>query len=193
VNVLDIDGSTIVGTYENPVTLSITDTTGATTITTSGSDNPTSGTLLSSSDVAHLAYTGLAIAPATITASATGASGTFTFAPTLSPIVYSGPLNGSSQPEIDLYAATGPGSSATFAATEVGWTNSPYDKSITATEAAGCVHIATTSATSATAFTTSISANSPAAGTCSMTLTDFTGGNSTDVTITDTTSSFGVN
>jgi len=103
VNVLDADGDTIVGTYETPVTLAISDTTGATTITTSGSDNPADGTLSSSNDVAQLAYSGLAIASATISATASGATtGSATFAPTLSPIVYSGPENGSSQPEIDL-------------------------------------------------------------------------------------------
>jgi len=193
VTVIDVDGNTILGTYDNPVTIGISDTTGATILVTSGSDNPTNGTLLSSRDVAALAYTGLAIAPATITASATGVTATLGFAPQLSPIVYSGPENSSSQPEIDLYAATGTGSSATFTATEVGWTNSPYNKAITATEAAGCVHIATTAATNATTFLTSVSTNAPAAGTCTLTLTDFTGGNSTSVTLTNTTSSFGVN
>jgi hypothetical protein len=82
VNAKDADGNTIVGTYLRPVTLADSDTSGATALATSGSDNPPSRTLLSSSDSATLAYSGLGIVSATITASATGASnGTGTFAP----------------------------------------------------------------------------------------------------------------
>ena len=78
----DADGDVIIGTYDNAVTLADSDTTGATTIATSGSDHPPNGELLSSSDIATLNYTGLAIAPATFTASASGATnGTAAFAP----------------------------------------------------------------------------------------------------------------
>ena len=78
----DADGDVIVGSYDHPVTLSDSDTTGATTIATSGSDHPPKGELLSSSDIAALTYSGLAIAPATLTASASGATnGTAAFGP----------------------------------------------------------------------------------------------------------------
>lgn len=191
VTVKDADGSTILGTYANPVALADSDASGATTVATAGSDRPPAGTLVSSSDTASLNYTGLAIAPATLTASATGATnGTATFTPALSAIVYSGPLV-SSLPEIDLYATSGTGSSATFTASEVGWTNAPYNKAITATEAAGCSSIATTSPASGTSFTTTV-ATTPAAGSCALTLTDFTSGQSKNVTLTYTSTGFGV-
>ena len=78
----DADGNIITGTYETPVTLSNGDGSGATTVATSGSDNPPAGTLLSSSDTATLAYTGGSIASATVTAQTTGAtSGSATFSP----------------------------------------------------------------------------------------------------------------
>jgi hypothetical protein len=78
----DADGNVIVGTYAVPVALGDSDTTGATTIATTGADNPPSGELLGSSDAATLAYNGVGIAPATIVAFATGAAPGFAmFAP----------------------------------------------------------------------------------------------------------------
>lgn len=83
----DADGDTIVGAYENAVTLSTSDSTNA-AISTSGSDSPPAGELLSSSDAATLTYNGASIASATIGASAVGAtSGSGAFAPT--PVVTS--------------------------------------------------------------------------------------------------------
>jgi hypothetical protein len=76
----DADGFTIVGPYANPVTLADSDSSGATTITTSGSDNPPAHQLLSSSDAATFGYTGGPVVSATVSASAagaTGSSGTF--------------------------------------------------------------------------------------------------------------------
>jgi hypothetical protein len=71
----DSNGNTILGTYTSPITLTDTDASGQTSITTSGSDNPTSGQLISSSDVASLAYKGGAMSSAaTIAASASGVS-----------------------------------------------------------------------------------------------------------------------
>ena len=78
----DADGYTIVGTYDNAVALGNSDGSGATAIATSGSDNPPANELLGSSDSVTLSYTGVALASATITASATGAtSGNGTFTP----------------------------------------------------------------------------------------------------------------
>jgi hypothetical protein len=74
VNAKDASGNTIVGTYLHSVTLTDGDTSGATTIVTSGSDNPPSGTLLSSADTATLNYTGATLASATITAGSSGAT-----------------------------------------------------------------------------------------------------------------------
>jgi hypothetical protein len=70
----DADGNTIAGPYDNAVTLTDNDNTGATTVGSSGSDHPTSGMLLSSSDTATLGFTGAAVS-ATIGATASGATG----------------------------------------------------------------------------------------------------------------------
>lgn len=186
----DADGNTILGTYANPVSLADSDSSGATTIATSGSDSPAAGQLLSSSDSVSLNYTGLAITPATITASASGATnGTGTFTPTLQAIVYNG-ATVSGNPEIDLYAASGTGSTGSFSASEVGWTNAPYNKSIGASAASGCSSIATVSPASGTSFTATV-ASSPSAGTCTLTLSDGAG-QTKAVTLTYTSSSFGV-
>jgi hypothetical protein len=78
----DADGYTIVGKYENAVTLSDSDLSGATTLTTAGSDHPPAGQLVSSHDTVALNYTGAGIASAVIGANATGAIGAnATFAP----------------------------------------------------------------------------------------------------------------
>ena len=91
VNVLDADGYTIAGTYTQPVQLTDEDTTGCTTIATSGSDNPTSGVLLSSSDIATINYNGNPFGYATISASAIGATtGTGVFKVTVPPFDYTG-------------------------------------------------------------------------------------------------------
>ncbi len=82
VNAKDASGNTIVGAYLRAVTLSDSDTSGATAIATSGSDGPPALTLLSSSDTATLSYTGATLASATITAAAASAtSGTAVFTP----------------------------------------------------------------------------------------------------------------
>ncbi len=189
VTVKDADGNTILGTYQNPVTIANSDASGATTIATAGSDSPPAGELLGSADTVSIAYTGLAITPATITASATGATGSTTFAPTLQPIVYSGPLV-TGNPEIDLFATSGTGSSGSFSAAEVGWTNAPYNKPLTVSLPGGCASIASVSPASGTNFTASAVA-SPAAGSCTVTLGDGVG-QSKAVTLTYTTSSIGV-
>ncbi|HEY1975788.1 MAG TPA: hypothetical protein VGG89_04565 [Candidatus Baltobacteraceae bacterium] len=78
----DADDDLIVGSYDNPITVATSDTSGATAVSTSGSDSPPAGTLISSSDTPKLSYTGAAILSATISASATGApGGQATFAP----------------------------------------------------------------------------------------------------------------
>ncbi len=179
VTVQDAGGKTIVGTYSTAVTLTDGDTSGATTIATSGTDSPTSGQLLSSSDTATLNYTGLAIAPATITAKSGGVTvGTGTFTPVLQPIVTNAPLNGTT-PEIALTRDT---MNQAFTATEVGWTNAPYNNKITATSATGCSTIGTTTPAAGTSFT-STKVTTPVAGTCSLTLSDFTGGSTLVVTL----------
>ena len=190
VNVKDADGNTIAsGSYADPVTLTDSDSTGVqgSQINVNGGSFGTSVSLTASTSVVKLNYGGLAIASATLTASATGATnGTAAFTPTLSSIVYSGPVNGSSLPELDLYAPSGTGSTATFTASEVGWTNSPYSKSLTATTS-GCTSIG--AITGSFTFT---AVASPVAGSCTITIHDGAG-QSEPVTGTYTSSGFGVN
>lgn len=194
VTVKNATGNTIAGTYGNPVTLTDSDASGATTIVTSGSDSPPAGELLSSTDTATLNYTGLAIVPATVSAQATGATtGTATFAPTLSPIVYTGPTNASGNAQMN-FNSSGTASTFTFNASEVGWTSAPYSKALTLTPPAGCSRIlnSSTSTLSGTSFTENVAA-SPAAGTCTATLTDGAGQSLTNgITFTYTTIGIGV-
>jgi hypothetical protein len=73
VQVEDAAGNTILGTYTSPITLVLTDASGATSLTTAGSDSPPADELLSSSDTATLNYSGAAMtSAATISASAPG-------------------------------------------------------------------------------------------------------------------------
>jgi hypothetical protein len=175
----DAGGRTIVGIYANPVTLVDSDTSGATSIATSGSDSPPAGQLLSSSDIATLSYTGLAILPIAIAASAASAtSSTASFTPALQSIVTTAPLNGAI-PQLTLTSLNG---SRAFTASETGWTNPPYNKSLTVTTPGTCSTIGTTSPASGTAFSTAV-VGSPAIGTCALTLSDFAGGNTSAVTL----------
>ena len=174
VTVRDGDGNTILGTYATPVTIADSDSSGATTIATSGNDSPPAETLLTSSDAVTIAYTGLAIAPAAISVSAKAASANASFAPALQPILvatYASPAPNPSFIGVDLRPGT---SSGTFTASEVGWTNAPYNKSLALTAATGCASIASVAPASGTSFTATVSA-SPVAGTCLATLADGNG------------------
>jgi hypothetical protein len=188
-HVKDADGNTITGTYFHTVTITDSD---VSSLTNASSLILNSGTAASSvvstasTDVLKLGYGGQAIAPATLTASATGATnGTATFTPTLSAIT-------PTVAEIDFYAPTGTGSTGTFTVSEIGWSNSPYSQNFTIALAAGCSTIGTLAGSpNATSFTINV-AGSPAVGSCLATLTDGAGQSHT-VTLTYTTSSFTVN
>jgi NHL repeat len=75
----DADQFIIVGTYTTPISLSDSDTSGATTIATEGNDKPPKDVLRSSSDIVTITYNGKAILPVSITAKAgtIGNSGLF--------------------------------------------------------------------------------------------------------------------
>jgi hypothetical protein len=167
VTALDADGNTIVGPGSyvtangTPVTIALSDSdaTGATTPSQTNFTAPTSGITLN--------YTGLALAPATLTAKATGyTSATVTFAPTLQPIVATPNV-------LDLYATSGGGSTEAFSASETGWTNPPYNKSFTVSNAVGCATIGSV-AGSGSAYAATV-AGAPSSGTCSVILSDGTG------------------
>lgn len=198
VAVKDADGNTITGTYAHPVTIADSDTSSLTQGSALAVNGGTAASSISSTantDTFTLNYGGLAIVPATITASATGATnGTATFAPTLAPIAYSGATNGNGYPELDFYATSGTGSTLSFTASEVGWTNAPYSKALTLTPAAGCSSIlnSSTSTLSGTSFTENV-ASLPTVGTCTATLTDGAGQSLTHgITLTYTTTGIGV-
>jgi hypothetical protein len=164
----DSSGDVIVGTYENVVSITDSDTSGATSIVTS----PSAGKLSSSSDTVKLNYTGLSIAPATIGAHATGATaGTATFTPVLAPIVF-GSIDtmNPSFVGIDLYATSGIGSSAGFTASEVGWTNAPYNKEIGATGDSNCASFASVTPSAGTSFTATVAGTPSGASSCALTL-----------------------
>jgi hypothetical protein len=78
----DANGDTILGTFSTPITLTDNDTSGATKIATSGSDNPPAGELVSSADTATLAYNGATLSTgATIGATAGSVTASATFQP----------------------------------------------------------------------------------------------------------------
>ena len=68
----DSKSNVIVGPYDNPITITDSDKSGATSITVKGPDSPKPGQLLSSTDTAVLNYTGASVSGVTITLSAGG-------------------------------------------------------------------------------------------------------------------------
>jgi hypothetical protein len=195
--VLDADGNTIAGTYANPVTLSDNDASGdlvnGTSLKIGASAAATSVALLSSTDAAAvtLAYGGLAIASPSLALSATGATASSrTFTVALQPIVVT-------PASTNLYAISGTGSTGSFAVSEVGWSNAPYNKTFTLGPATCSMGTAAATFTLATTdhltWIDTVPA-SPVAGSCSIPIADFTGsGHSGSVTLTFTTGSFTVN
>jgi hypothetical protein len=175
VTVKDADGSAIMGAYANPVTLSDGDTSGVTSISISGTDSPQPGQLLSSSDVASLTYSGIATAPVTLGASATGVTtATGSFAPVLAPIVVTGTstLNPSFA-GVDFTAESGAGSTGTLTATEVGWTTSPYNRALQVATDPSCSTIGTASISGTTI--TATASGSATAGMCTASISDGAG------------------
>jgi hypothetical protein len=170
VTVLDADGNTIMGGYANPIALTNGDASGATTLATSGADSPGPSQLLSSSDAATLAYTGLAIAPATIGASATGATANNgSFAPALQPVATNATAGVFTLPFV------GTPHTATLTASEAGWTNAPYNKPLTVTQSASCTGVATISGTTSP-YTVTMAPGATQGATCTVTLSDSLGG-----------------
>jgi hypothetical protein len=175
VTVKDADSNAIMGAYANPVTLSDADTTGATSISISGTDSPPPGQLLSSSDVASLTYSGIATAPVTFSASATGATtATGSFAPVLAPIVITGASTmNPSFAGADFTAQSGTGSTGTLTATEVGWTNGPYSRALQLASDPSCSTIGTASLSGTTI--TATASGSATAGMCTASINDGAG------------------
>jgi hypothetical protein len=186
--VKDASGDTITGTYFNAITIGDSDASSLTqgsSLSLNGGSAATSISSTASTDTIAFAYGGLAISPATISASAAGATTlNTTFAPTLSAIA-------PSPSEVDLYTTSGTGSTGSFTASEIGWTTAPYSRNLSLTVPAACATIATVSPSSGANFTATVVA-SPASGTCTPTLSDGAS-QSQGITLTYTTSSFSIN
>lgn len=182
VKAFDSSNTLVSGSYANPITLDTDDTSNGALLTIAGSGvTSTSVTLNNSSAVVNIRYTGLAMTPRTLTATATGVpNATATFTPTLKPIV----ANVSS-----VYLAhPGGAGSNTITLSERGWTN--YSKTLTA-DASACTSIGTLDASSGTSFSATAVA-SPSAGTCNLSFSDGLG-QQKNVTLAYTTTTFTVN
>jgi hypothetical protein len=181
VSVKDAAGNIVLGTYATPITISTSDTSGAIALSKS-SAAPSSNarnvasvqsqTLSSSGDTAYIAYSGLAIAPATITLQAGGVTTSTTVAPALNPIVLD-------QTAVSLSAST---PTVTVTGSEIGWTNAPFNKPLGFALDPSCSTIATASSTDNLTFTLT-AVPSPIAGSCTAQVTDFASGQSATVSI----------
>lgn len=211
IDVLDADGDVITGTYSTPVTIDDPDATSLTACSGScgsalqlGSGSASKSVVLNDdtdSGNVKISYGGMDIVPAALTASIGAgpltASGGVTFSPAVGSISYTGPLNSSSLPELDLYAPLdgGTGSTGTFIDSQSGWTESPYDQTIGENDTcnSGGNAIATygqTTGNNGTAWTGTAVA-SPVAGTCTATLTGGAGA-TLAVTTTYTSGDIGI-
>ena len=158
VTALAANGSPVVGAYAFPITVSDTDTSGATVIQVNGT---ASSTVTASSQSVTLAYTGLAIVPFTISVSASNATGAPL--PASSPaVVYPSlsypvitPVDGSGYIEIPS------GGSATVTVTEPGWLGAPYNKSISLSFGSGACSYATLTPPAAGSGTFTLSSSYP--------------------------------
>lgn len=170
---VDANGNAISVTLSDPDTTqhgSCLVASGTSTCTTGAA---TSVTFAGPDTTKSFAYDGLAENPVTLTASATGATGgTAPFQPNLNAPAFNSSqatpsgvaLTGSA--EIDLFSASGIGSTGTESFTESGWTNSPYNHALTFANTGACTTGTGITATSmADIATISVGANSITNGT----------------------------
>jgi hypothetical protein len=177
-----------------PATLRDSDTTATRTVATT----------LTGPGSTTLAYNGLAILPATITAFGTGVtSGTAVYTPVLSNIVYTSTsaTAKTTSAEVDLYATSGTGSTGAFTATQKGWVPTPSGvspvKTFTFTTGGSANNCASSYAITPTpgssAYSYAIVAKAGAvAGRCTMTIAGGAG-KTLPVLLTFTTSTIGIN
>jgi hypothetical protein len=193
VTVQDHSTESITGPFANSVTITNSDTIGTQGVTLSDTESGcnntgTSCTITDNTDTITLNYGGLAENPVTFSSSGTNLSsaGTATFTPTLNAIVGAGgnPISAAGGTGIDLYTTSSGspvGYTGTVAYSEHGFTDSPYNKVLSAT--AGTCSLggplstyasATTPSnlSGATDFTYSATVSSPVPGVCPFTVTD---------------------
>jgi hypothetical protein len=123
------NGSPVTGTYAFPIVISDSDTSGATGLAVAGGQPSTTTTVSSSSQSVTLDYSGLAIAPFTISVSARDASNSPL--PASSPALVSPQLTAPSVVPVNGSALEVPsGGTQTFTVSEPGWLGAPYNQSI---------------------------------------------------------------
>jgi hypothetical protein len=203
------NGKAITGTYPNPIVIATTDKTGATVLLVNGKPASAKNPVTGSTSKVSLKYSGLAIVPATFSATTKGLKkpAKTIFTPVAAAIVYSGSLTAGA-PEIDLIATSGAGSTGSFTATQAGWTGATFGKAFTYSFAAvttgspapynncpgqsGAGYTVTPgSGTKGTAFTVT-AASAAVAGECTLTLKGGAG-KTLAVLLTFTTTSVGIN
>ncbi len=144
----DAHGDVILGDYATPITVSDPDTNGdGTQVNGSGCPGsyptgnpavaPTSRILTASNSSSYFCYGGIAENRVTLTASAGAITATQDFFPVLNAPAYtigsgtpSSVVVGSSPPDVQLFATSGLGSTASVTYTEAGWTDAPYDQTL---------------------------------------------------------------
>jgi hypothetical protein len=203
-SVKDADGNVVVGTYNNPVTVADADATTATTLS-GGVGSAKSQVFSSSTQSLKLAYSGLAIVSPKITPSGSGIAGTAgTFTVSLGNIAAVIVPTPKTTNQVDLYALSGTGSSATIALTQPGWKGGAFNNAFTTSLAFGSGNCGANSGAagykitgSGAAFTTAINAtlnsgNGPNAGKCTLTVTGGAG-KTLAIVLTWTTTGIGIN
>lgn len=173
VSALDGAGKTITGTFAHPITVTSSLSTGTFAFAANGAAANNSTTLNASTDTIALSYTGLAVAPATMNVSATGATtATPALAPVLAPVTptCTSSCNGSSVSPANSLGATG-----TFTVSETGWSNSPYNQNFTVTAPAACSTVASVAPASGTSFTVTRAVGALSGATCNLTVADGAG------------------
>jgi hypothetical protein len=191
----DADGNAVVGTFNNPVTVTDSDTSTATALAGSKSTGTSKSRVYAASGgTLTISYTGKLITSAKLTPSGSGVVGTagsFTVNPSsVTGVISPAPTVAN---EIDLYATSGTGSSATLTVGQLGWSGSFGGTFSYAVAGANCTSYTITpaSGTAATVYTV-VAKSTAAAGKCTMTVT---GGvaKTLPITLTFTTTGIGIN
>ena len=196
----DADGNPIVGGYSTAVSVSDSDasTIGqGSALVLNGGATAKNVSISQSGFALAIAYGGLAIASATLAATATGATtADASFTPALANIVYSGPTV-NANPEIDLYnpSSAQAGYSAQFDVTQAGWKDATFSNAFTYALGGSnnnCTSFAVSPASGTSNTYTVAVAATPAVGTCTLAVTGGAGVQAL-VTLTYTTTGIGVN
>jgi hypothetical protein len=197
VSAKDASNNVVTGTFANTFTVTDADTSGATSLTGGASGTALSRTFTASTQTLKISYTGLAIVSATLKPGGTGITGavsTFTVTNAdVTGVISPAPTTAN---QIDLYATSGTGSSATLTLSQKGW-GTPYGKKfayVTAGSGAppNCGSYTITPASNGGVVYTIAAKVTAAAGACAMTVTGGAGRTKV-VTLTYTTTGIGIN